>query len=201
VAFEGLAVTTIMPVTVRALHGLSLYAWGFSGFMLGTLVGTVAAGDYAAEQSAAFSFTGAFMMLGAGLIICGGANSMLLLIAGRVVEGLGTGAVRSLAWFAINRACLARDHVRMSWCTANSAMDVLGRKATVQIRDYAEARSRTFAAVPDTPASAPPTFAYPRPSCAANFLPTPNCAIADGLSLRLFFPWNVREVTSTPPSA
>jgi MFS family permease len=113
VAFEGLAVTTIMPVTVRALHGLSLYAWSFSGFMLGSLVGTVAAGDYAAERGAAFSFTGAFMTLAAGLIICGVANSMLLFIAGRVVEGLGTGAVRSLAWFAINRAYSARDHVRM----------------------------------------------------------------------------------------
>jgi MFS family permease len=113
VAFEGLAVTTIMPVTVRALHGLPLYAWSFSGFMLGSLVGTVAAGDYAAERGAAFSFTGALVILAAGLLICGIANNMLLFIAGRVVEGLGTGALRSLAWFAINRAYLARDHVRM----------------------------------------------------------------------------------------
>jgi MFS family permease len=113
VAFEGLAVTTIMPVTVRALHGLPLYAWSFSGFMLGSLVGTVAAGDYAAERGAASSFTGALVVLAAGLIRCGFANSMLLFIIGRVIEGLGTGAVRSLAWFAINRAYSARDHVSM----------------------------------------------------------------------------------------
>jgi MFS family permease len=113
VAFEGLAVTTIMPVTVRALHGLPLYAWSFSGFMLGSLVGTVAAGDYAAERGAAFSFAGALLILAIGLVICGVASSMLLFIGGRVVEGLGTGAVRSLSWFAINRAYSARDHVRM----------------------------------------------------------------------------------------
>ena len=113
VAFEGLAVTTIMPVTVKALHGLPLYAWSFSGFMLGSLVGTVVAGDYAAERGAAFSFTGALAILAAGLIICGVANNMLLFIAGRVIEGLGTGAVRSLTWFAINRAYSASDHVRM----------------------------------------------------------------------------------------
>ena len=113
VAFEGLAVTTIMPVTVRALHGLPLYAWSFSGFMLGSLVGTVAAGDYAAQRGAAFSFTGALLILAAGLMICGIAGSMPLFISGRVVEGLGTGAVRSLSWFAINRAYSARDHVRM----------------------------------------------------------------------------------------
>src|ERR1700739_4470067 len=81
VAFEGLAVTTIMPVTVRALHGLPLYAWSFSGFMLGSLVGTVAAGDYAAERGAAFSFTGALAILAAGLVICGAANGMPLFIA------------------------------------------------------------------------------------------------------------------------
>jgi MFS family permease len=95
VAFEGLAVTTIMPVTVRALHGLSLHAWTFSGFMLGSLVGTVAAGDYAAERGAAFAFTGALAIFAAGILTCGIANSMLLFIARRVLEGLGAGAVRS----------------------------------------------------------------------------------------------------------
>jgi MFS family permease len=113
VAFEGLAVTTIMPVAVRALHGLPLCAWSFSGFMLGSLVGTVAAGDYASARGVAFSFTGVLVILAVGLITCGCANSMLLFIAGRVIEGLGTGAVRSLAWFAINRAYSARDHVSM----------------------------------------------------------------------------------------
>jgi MFS family permease len=78
VAFEGLAVTTIIPVTVRALRGLSLYAWSFSGFMLGSLVGTVAAGDYAAKRGAAFAFMGALAIFAAGLITCGIANSMLL---------------------------------------------------------------------------------------------------------------------------
>ena len=102
VAFEGLAVTTIMPVTVRELHGLALYAWSFSGFMLGSLVGTVAAGDYTARRGAVFAFTAALAVFAGGLLTCGTANSMTMFIAGRVVEGLGTGAVRSLTWSAIN---------------------------------------------------------------------------------------------------
>jgi hypothetical protein len=113
VAFEGLAVTTIMPVTVRELHGLALYAWSFSGFMLGSLVGTVAAGDYTARRGAVFAFTAALAVFAGGLLTCGTANSMTMFIAGRVVEGLGTGAVRSLTWFAINQAYAPRDHVRM----------------------------------------------------------------------------------------
>jgi len=113
VAFEGLAVTTIMPVTVRALHGLRLYAWSFSGFMLGSLVGTVAAGDYSARKGAVWAFTAALATFAIGLFVCGMASNMLLFVAGRVIEGLGTGAIRSLTWFAINKGYSARDHVRM----------------------------------------------------------------------------------------
>ena len=53
VAFEGLAVATIMPITALALRGLALYAWSFSGFMLGSLVGTVAVGEYAERRGPA----------------------------------------------------------------------------------------------------------------------------------------------------
>jgi MFS family permease len=113
VAFEGLAVATIMPVAVRALRGLALYAWSFSGFMLGSLVGTVAAGEYTARRSAVSAFGAALTIFAAGLFMCGVATNMLMFIAGRVLEGLGAGAVRALTWFTINRAYSASDHVRM----------------------------------------------------------------------------------------
>jgi MFS family permease len=153
VAFEGLAVTTIMPVTVRALNGLSLFAWSFSGFMLGSLVGTVAAGDYAAERGATFAFTGALTILAAGLAICGAANNMLLFIAGRVVEGLGTGAVRSLAWFAINRAYSARDHVRMGAALSSAYIvpTLIGPTAAGVIADVWGWRVVFFALLPLVP--------------------------------------------------
>ena len=153
VAFEGLAVTTIMPVTVRALHGLSLYAWSFSGFMLGSLVGTVAAGDYAAERGAAFAFTGALVIFAAGLFTCGLADTMLLFIAGRVVEGLGTGAVRSLTWFAINRAYSARDHVRMGAALSSAYIvpTLIGPTAAGIIADVWGWRVVFFALLPLVP--------------------------------------------------
>src|SRR5919198_3389371 len=44
IAAEALAVLTIMPQVERDLGGLSLYGWVFSGFMLASLLGTVAAG-------------------------------------------------------------------------------------------------------------------------------------------------------------
>ena len=44
VASEALAVVTVMPVVARDLGGLRLYGWVFSGFMLGSVLGIVAAG-------------------------------------------------------------------------------------------------------------------------------------------------------------
>ncbi|MHB8460904.1 MAG: MFS transporter, partial [Candidatus Limnocylindrales bacterium] len=41
VAFEALAVSTVMPVVARELGGLDLYGWVFSAFFLGDLVGIV----------------------------------------------------------------------------------------------------------------------------------------------------------------
>ena len=114
VAFEGLAVSTIMPIAVLDLHGLTLYAWSFSGFMLGSLVGTVASGEYADRSGPAYPFIGALVVFSCGLVACGTATSMLIFIAGRVIEGLGTGAVRSLVWLILRRTYPIRMQARMA---------------------------------------------------------------------------------------
>ena len=47
IAFEAIAVATVLPVVVRHLGGLRLYGWAFSAFMLAQLVGIVVAGPLA----------------------------------------------------------------------------------------------------------------------------------------------------------
>src|SRR5262249_62309827 len=44
VASEALAVVTVMPVAAHDLGGIRLYGWAFSAFMLGSVIGIVAAG-------------------------------------------------------------------------------------------------------------------------------------------------------------
>src|SRR5690349_17688946 len=44
VAFEALAVSTVMPIVARELHGIELYGWVFTAFMLGSLIGIVLVG-------------------------------------------------------------------------------------------------------------------------------------------------------------
>ena len=47
VAFEALAISTVMPVVADDLGGLGLYGWVFSGFFLGNLLGLIVAGQAA----------------------------------------------------------------------------------------------------------------------------------------------------------
>lgn len=103
IASEALAVVTIMPLVARDLHGLSLYGWVFSAFMLGSLLGIVTAGRQADRYGPARPFLGGLVLFGAGLTIAGLAPSMLVLVAGRALQGIGAGAVPAVAYVAIGR--------------------------------------------------------------------------------------------------
>ncbi len=103
VASEALAVVTVMPVVARDLGGLSLYGWVFSGFMLGSVVGIVAAGREADRRGPAVPFVAGVVLFGSGLAIAGLAPSMAVLVAGRVLQGVGAGAVPAVAYATIGR--------------------------------------------------------------------------------------------------
>src|SRR6478609_433218 len=104
VASEALAVVTVMPVVARDLGGLRLYGWVFSGFMLGSVVGIVAAGREADRRGPAVPFVAGVVLFGSGLAVAGLAPSMDVLVAGRVLQGLGAGAVPSVAYVTIGRS-------------------------------------------------------------------------------------------------
>jgi MFS family permease len=104
VASEALAVVTVMPVVARDLGGLRLYGWVFSGFMLGSVIGIVAAGREADRRGPAIPFVAGVVLFGAGLAIAGLAPTMAILVAGRVLQGVGAGAVPSVAYASIGRS-------------------------------------------------------------------------------------------------
>jgi MFS family permease len=113
VASEALAVVTVMPVVARDLGGLRLYGWVFSGFMLGSVVGIVAAGREADRRGPALPFVAGVALFGSGLAVAGLAPSMGVLVAGRVLQGVGAGAVPSVAYAAIGRSLPVTLRARM----------------------------------------------------------------------------------------
>ena len=90
-AFEALAVATAMPTVAVALDGLTLYTLAFAASLASSVVGMVASGrwsDRAGPTTPLWTGIGLFL---AGLLVAGLATDMLVLVAGRVLQGVGTG--------------------------------------------------------------------------------------------------------------
>jgi MFS family permease len=113
IASEALAVVTIMPVVARDLGGLRLYGWVFSAFMLGSVVGIVAAGRQADRYGPAKPFIAGLTLFCAGLATAGLAPTMPVLVAGRALQGIGAGAVPAVAYVAIGRSLPEQLRARM----------------------------------------------------------------------------------------
>lgn len=110
VAFEALALTTVSPSIAEDFGGVELYGWIFSAFLLFQLVGTVVAGRQADRQGPARPFLIALVLVGAGLITASLASTMMVLILGRALQGLGGGALITCVYATVNVGY--PDHLR-----------------------------------------------------------------------------------------
>ncbi|MEO7006057.1 MAG: MFS transporter [Terrimesophilobacter sp.] len=109
-AFESLAVTTIMPVVSAELHGASLYALAFSGPLATGIIGMVAGGNWADRVGPTLPLYTSVAAFIVGLLIAGTATSMVALVAGRLVQGFGAGAMIVALYVVVARAFPARLH-------------------------------------------------------------------------------------------
>jgi len=113
VAFEALAVATILPVVGRHLGDLRLYGWVFSAFLLASLIGIEVAGTLADRAPLWRPMVAGLALFALGLVIGGTAPDMLVLVVGRAVQGLGAGVVPAVAYVAISRCYPERSRPRM----------------------------------------------------------------------------------------
>jgi MFS family permease len=103
-AFENLAIITIAPDIAEALNGITLYGWIFTGFLLASLFSTVLGGEWADKYGASRPLLAGLILFGVGLLLSGFASTMVLLILGRIVQGLGGGAIITALYAALNLA-------------------------------------------------------------------------------------------------
>lgn len=138
IASEALAVITIMPVVARDLGGLTLYGWVFSAFMLGNVIGIVTAGRQADRYGPARPFLGGLALFCAGLAIAGTAPTMLVLVGGRALQGIGAGAVPAVAYVAIGRSLPEELRARMMavLSTAWVLPGMIGPAVSVAVADF-----------------------------------------------------------------
>ncbi len=102
-AFESLAVTTIMPLVSRDLDGASLYAMAFAGPLATGVMGMVAAGNWSDRRGPAAPLYSSVALFVVGLLIAGTAGTMEMLVLGRLVQGLGGGAMTVALYVLVAR--------------------------------------------------------------------------------------------------
>jgi MFS family permease len=104
IAFETMAVGTAMPTAVAELDGLAWYGWPFSAFLVASVMGMVVGGDLGDRRGPRTALVAGAVVFAAGLLVAGLAGSMAVLVAGRAVQGLGSGLVGVSLYVAAGRA-------------------------------------------------------------------------------------------------
>ncbi len=102
-AMQALAVTTVMPIVADDLDGASLYAVAFAGTLATSVIGMVAVGAWSDRSGPVWPLTSAVVFFLAGLVLAGLAPTMGILVAGRLVQGLGTGGMTVALYVVVAR--------------------------------------------------------------------------------------------------
>ena len=102
-AFEAMAVATAMPAIAAALAGLDRYALAFGATLATSVIGMVAAGADCDRRGPGRATAAGLALFAAGLLLAAMAATMPMLIAGRVLQGLGSGALGVTLYVVVGR--------------------------------------------------------------------------------------------------
>ncbi|MGP9782663.1 MFS transporter [Arthrobacter sp. MYb211] len=113
VGFEALAVSTIMPLVSELLDGQKYFALAFAAPIASAMLGMVAAGEVSDRRGPKIPLYASVAIFAGGLLICGTAADMQVLILGRILQGIGGGAVTVAIFVLIARAYPAKLHSKI----------------------------------------------------------------------------------------
>ncbi|HEY3820956.1 MAG TPA: MFS transporter [Polyangiaceae bacterium] len=131
-AFEGTVVTSAMPTIVRELGGLSAYGWVFSSFLIASTVAVLVCGKLADAFGRLPVFLGGMAIFLIGSCLCGSATTFGGLVAFRVVQGLGAGALTPIAMtisadlYTLTERAKVQALLTSTWGAANVVGPLIG---------------------------------------------------------------------------
>jgi hypothetical protein len=131
-AFVGTVVTTAMPTITRALGGAGLYAWVFTAFLLACTLGVMVVGKLGDQLGRKPVFLAGIALFLAGSALCGVATSVPALIAFRVIQGFGAGAIQPTTMtiaadiYTLEERAAVQSVLTGGWGLANVLGPVIG---------------------------------------------------------------------------
>ncbi|GII93956.1 MFS transporter [Sinosporangium siamense] len=95
---------SLLPTAVADLGGASFYAWNLTLYLVAMVVTTMLVSRFLARWGNVGAYLIGFGVFAAGSLVCAVGPSMPVLLAGRVVQGLGAGLLSGLAYAVIRSA-------------------------------------------------------------------------------------------------
>ena len=96
-------IATIMPNMVGELSGVELVGWSLAVYELGAITAGAAAGRLVSYVPLKLNMAFAALLYAVGALLCAISPSMPVFLAARLIEGLGGGALVSLAFVSVER--------------------------------------------------------------------------------------------------
>jgi MFS family permease len=100
-AFSAFLVSACMPSAVAELGHLDLISWSFTFYLIAAIVAGTLAAPVKRRLGTALGLQGAAALFLAGTLACGFAPDIWSLLAGRLLQGLGEGAISGLIYMLI----------------------------------------------------------------------------------------------------
>lgn len=102
-AADELLITTLSPAIVADIGGAALVAWTISLYELGSIVAGAAAALTAATLGVRAGMAGAALLYALGCAVSALAETMPVLLAGRLMQGVGGGGMMALSFVMVTR--------------------------------------------------------------------------------------------------
>lgn len=124
--------TSLLPNAVADIGGRNLYAWAMTVFLLAAVITSMLVSRTLQHRGSRRAYLIGFALFGAGTALCALAPSMVIMLGGRAVQGLGGGLLAGLG-FAVLRTALPErlwargiGLVSAMWGVGNVVGPVLG---------------------------------------------------------------------------
>ncbi|ERT01087.1 hypothetical protein HMPREF1624_02326 [Sporothrix schenckii ATCC 58251] len=138
-ALDMTIITTALPTIAEAFGSSAGFVWVGSAFMLGSAASTAGWGKFSDIWGRKPVLLTANLIFILGCALCGAANSLTMVIAGRAVQGIGAGGLLTLVNIIIGDLFSARERgkyygvIGMVWATASALGPVVGGALTSNV--------------------------------------------------------------------